>query len=302
MRICITGCAGHIGSALLNALPDEYDILAIDNMSSNHHAVLFKKNLRRPIHFVQADILDADLPALFSGQDVVIHLAAITDAAHSHIRKEEVETVNYIGTQKVADACIKAGCKLIFPSTTSIYGKSDGVVDETCKELRPQTPYAWSKLNAENYLCQSLLREFIILRMGTIYGMTMGGRVHTFVNQACWNAAISKSIEVWSTALNQQRPYTWIEDAMSAFRHVIDCNLFNREIYNVVTGNHTVNEIVSLIKIHRPNLSVRMVDSELQNQLSYTVSADKFIKTGWTPRGNMSIGIAQEMGWLSCII
>lgn len=302
MKVCITGFAGHIGSALLNSLPDEYEILAVDDMSSNHHAVLFKRNLRRSIRFVQADIMSADLPSLFCGQDIVIHLAAITDAAHSHIRKEEVETVNYIGTQKVADACIKENCKMIFLSTTSVYGKSDGVVDETCKELRPQTPYAWSKLNAENYLYQSLLKEFVILRMGTIYGLSVGGRFHTFVNQACWSAATGQPIEVWTTALNQQRPYTWIEDATSAIRHVIDCNLFNKDIYNVVTSNHTVSEIVSTIRIHRPNLSIKTVDSELMNQLSFTVSANKFIETGWIPRGNLSIGIAQEMDWLSRII
>jgi len=301
MRVGITGILGHIGSAILPELGENHDIVAIDNLSSNHHAVLFRQNLTRPVRFIQADIMDANLPDLFYGCDVVVHLAAITDAAHSHLRKEEVETVNFIGTQKVAQACARVGAKLIFLSSTSVYGKSDGIVDETCTDIRPQTPYAWSKINSENYLCQIPELEFVILRLGTIYGLSLGGRFHTAVQNFAWHAATRQPVEVWSTALHQTRPYLWIEDAVSAIVHVIDINLFDQMVYNVVTANWTVSQIIAEIKRHRPDLTVKMVESELMNQLSYTIDGSKFMATGWNPKGNLSDGIAQEMDWLSWI-
>lgn len=299
MKICLTGALGHLGSELLNHIGKEHEILAIDNLSSNHHAVLFHRNLIRPIQFIQEDILDADLPLLLREQDIVIHLAAITDAAHSHLHKDEVETVNFLGAQRVAKACSEVGARMILPSTTSVYGVSDVLVDEL-SDVKPQSPYAWSKLNAEHALQNTPNLRVSIMRFGTIYGLSLGGRFHTACQQFCWNAALGRPIEVWKTAWNQQRPYLWILDAVSAIQHVIDKDLFDGEIYNVVTDNHAVAEIIAEIQRYR-RVTVKYVDSEIMNQLSYTVSCEKFKKTGWTPMGNLRDGIAQEMEWLSWV-
>jgi UDP-glucose 4-epimerase len=300
MRICITGALGHLGAALLCSFREDDQILAIDNLSSNHHAVLFKSNLACEVRFVQDDILYADLPKLLAGQDVVIHLAAITDAAHSHLNKEEIENVNFIGAEKVGLACAEAGAKMLFPSSTSVYGVDDGLVDES-SAVRPQSPYAWSKFNAERALQSTPNLQVSILRLATIYGLSMGGRFHTAVNQFAWNAATNQPLEVWRSAWSQYRPYLFIGDAVRAMQHVIDQNLFDGQIYNVLTGNHTVSEIVGQIQRHRPGLTVNLVDSPIMNQLSYETSCEKFKATGWHPVGNLECGIAQEMDWLSWV-
>lgn len=300
MRICITGSLGHLGSALLCDLGKDHDVLAIDNLSSNHHAVLFSGSLNCHVRFRQEDILYADLPTLFDGHDVVIHLAAITDAAHSHLHKEEVETTNYLGAEKVGQACAQVGAKMIFPSSTSVYGVSEGIVDEL-GEVKPQSPYAWSKLNAERSLQAIPNLRVSIMRFGTIYGLSTGARVHTAVNQFAWNAAIGKPLEVWKTAWNQQRPYLFLEDAISAIRHAIDKDLFNKEVYNVVTGNHSVSEVIAEIQKYRPYLKIQLTDSPLMNQLSYIVSCAKFERTGWRASGTLSDGMRQEMETLSWV-
>jgi UDP-glucose 4-epimerase len=300
MRVVITGALGHIGSELIGQLDKDDEILAIDNLSSNHHSVLFRGNLSRPIRFVEDDILYADLKSLFAGSDTVIHLAAITDAAHSHLHKDEVEAVNFEGAVKVGRACAELGIPMIFPSSTSVYGVSEGVVDEEGL-VRPQSPYAWSKLNAERSLQSIANLRVSIMRFGTIYGLSIGGRFHTAVNSFAWNAALNKPIEVWKTAWGQERPYLWIEDAVGAIKHVMAKNLFDNQVYNVVTGNHTVAEIVGEIQKHRPTLKVNVVDSPLMNQLSYSVDCSKFKNTGWFPMGKLQLGIMQEMGWLSWI-
>jgi UDP-glucose 4-epimerase len=300
VRIAITGALGHIGAAYLSQLRANDDILAIDNLSSNHHAVLFAKNLNRGVRFAQDDILYADLDELLRDCDVVIHLAAITDAAHSHTNKDDVESVNFIGSQKIGMACARVGARMLFPSSTSVYGVSGDEVDEESM-VRPQSPYAWSKINAERALRAIPNLRVSILRFGTIYGMSLGARFHTAVQQFAWNAAVGKPLEVWKSAWTQYRPYLFIGDAISAIRHVIDKDLFNNQVYNVLTGNHTVSEIVAEIQMYRPNLKISFTDSPIMNQLSYKTSREKFAKTGWTPAGNLQDGIREEMDWLSWV-
>jgi UDP-glucose 4-epimerase len=295
VKIAVTGALGHIGSALINEIGDS--IVAIDNLSSNHHAVLFKQNLKRPLRFVQADILYADLPQLFEDCDIVVHLAAITDAAHSHLNKDEVESVNFIGTEKVGLACAAVGARMIFPSSTSVYGVSGEIVTEE-SAVHPQSPYAWSKLNAEHALQNTPNLKVSILRFATIYGESAGMRFHTFVNQACWQAVCGSPVEVWSTALDQYRPYLWINDAISVIKHVINSDLFDGEIYNVLTQNATVREVISIIQRYRQT-NIKMVDSPMMNQLSYETSCDKINKTGWMPSGNLSDGIREEISLFS---
>src|SRR5262249_21123127 len=161
--------------------------------------------------FHEAEVLGADLDELFGGADVVVHLAAITNAEASFDRQTEVERVNLHGTERVARACIRAGAGLVFLSTTSVYGTQDGVVDETCppEELRPQSAYAESKLRAERLIAE-LTRDglrAVTFRFGTIVGPSPGMRFHTAVNKFCWQAVVGEPLSVWRTALHQRRPY-----------------------------------------------------------------------------------------------
>ncbi|MBT6228303.1 MAG: NAD(P)-dependent oxidoreductase, partial [Candidatus Scalindua sp.] len=133
-RILITGALGHIGSKLIHLIkPGEFEeVRMVDNLSTQRYVSLF--NLPEGVNFtfIENDILDADMMAITKDMDAVIHLAAITDAPSSFKRREEVELVNYQGTNRVAQACIENGARLLFPSTTSVYGQQSEVVDETC--------------------------------------------------------------------------------------------------------------------------------------------------------------------------
>ena len=93
------------------------------------------------------------MTGLTQNVDLVIHLAAITDASSSSERREEVEEVNYQGTKRVAQTCMENNARLLFP-TTSVYGLQSEIVDETCpiEGLKPQSPYAEYKLKSEQIL------------------------------------------------------------------------------------------------------------------------------------------------------
>lgn len=126
-------------------------------------------------------------------------------------------------------------------------------------------------------------------------------RMHTFVNQACWNAVCGKPIEVWSSAWDQYRPYLWIGDAINAIHHVVRCDLFNGQVYNVLTDNHSVSEVIAQIKKYRPYSKIQMVDSPIMNQLSYRTSCRKFENTGWKSAGRLDEGIKSELELFSMV-
>ena len=300
MKIAVTGALGHIGSRFIRAMePGAYqEVLLVDNLSTQRFPSLFDLPSGVPFQFLEEDICSADLTSLFKGRDVVIHLAALTDASSSVERQKEVERVNYEGTRRVAEACNECGCRLLFVSTTSVYGTQEGVVDEDCAEakLKPQSPYADSKLRAEG-----LLRRlgpglrFVTCRFGTIFGVSAGMRFHTAVNKFVWQAVLRQPLTVWRTALNQERPYLDLSDAVRALDFLTRRERFDNEIYNVLTVNATVGEIVAIIREQIPDLEVQYVDSPIMNQLSYTVSAEKFKALGFEFRGDLRRGIGDTV-------
>ncbi len=306
MKIVITGALGHIGSKIIHEIPisvPDAEIVMIDNLMSQRYCSLFKLPQETNYHFIEADVTETDLHPLIEGSDVVIHLAAITDAAGSFKNKEHLEHVNYNGTVKVAKACMDEGCPMIHISSTSVYGTQKEIVDEDCsiEELQPQSPYAETKLKEEKFLQDSGASgklRFTICRFGTITGVSPGMRFHTAVNKFCWQAVMGQTLTVWRTALHQKRPYLALSDAVAALEFIIKNDLFDRKIYNVLTENLTVESIIKNIEEHIPKLLVKYVDSEIMNQLSYEVSSRRIKERGFEFKGNIRGNIAETIALL----
>lgn len=305
MKIVVTGALGHIGSRLIRTLPDRFpdaEIVMLDNMLTQRFCSLFDLPAHGRYRFLEADVLNDDLDSIFRGADVVVHLAAITNAAGSFQNAEQVELVNYEGTEKVARACIRTGARMIFLSTTSVYGTQAEVVDEKCseEELKPQSPYAESKLRAERLL-SALGGEglrFVTCRFGTIFGASVGMRFHTAVNKFIWQGCMGIPLTVWRSALDQKRPYLDLEDAVDALQFIIAQELFDGETYNVLTTNATVREIVAAIREFVPDVEVSLVDARIMNQLSYTVACDKFRARGFHFAGDLRRRVAESVALL----
>lgn len=303
-NLVVTGALGHIGSAFIHSLrPGDFGrVTLIDDLSAQRYCSLFNLPKGVEYHFIEGDICTLDLRSLLKGADALVHLAAATDAVRSLEAKEQYQRVNVDGTERVARACLEVGVKLFFPSSTSVYGTQAALVDEGCdeSELKPQSPYADSKLQGERLLAMlgSKGLEFVACRLGTIFGPSPGMRFHTAVNKFIWQACTGQPITVWRTALHQKRPYLDVQDAVRAVRFLIERDVFDRRIYNVVTANATVNDIVEAIKVHVPTLRVEMVDSAIMNQLSYEVSAERFTSLGFHFNGDLRRGIADSVALL----
>ena len=306
MKIIVTGAIGHIGSYIIRDLgfffPDA-DIVMIDNMMTQRFPSLFNLPEHGNYHFIEGDVSQMDLKSVFFGSSVVIHLAAITDAAGSIDKAEKLEANNYQSTLRVAKACIEVDACLIALSSTSVYGTQKDQVDENCSEadLQPQSPYATTKLKEEELISNLTNKEglkAIHCRFGTIFGASPGMRFHTAVNKFCWQAVMGQPITVWTTAYDQKRPYLDLLDASQAIIYIIKNNIFDGQIYNVLTHNSTVRQVVDTIKEFVPNLEIDFVDNRIMNQLSYEVLCDRFKSKGFVFSGNLRRGIEETIDLL----
>jgi UDP-glucose 4-epimerase len=307
LKIIVTGAIGHIGSYIVRDLGVQFpkaEIIMIDNMMTQRYPSLFNLPTVGNYYFIEGDVNSMDLKTVFYGANVVIHLAAITDAAGSFDRAEELENNNYQSTVKVANACIETGASLIALSSTSVYGTQNDVVDEDCseEELQPQSPYATIKLKEEGLiakLCKEKGLKAIHCRFGTIFGASAGMRFHTAVNKFCWQAAMGQPISVWRTAYDQKRPYLDLLDASRAIELIIKNNIFDGRVYNVLTNNSTVRDVVDVIREFVPDIEVGFVDSKIMNQLSYEVLDNRLKSQGFISAGSLRRGIGETISLLS---
>lgn len=306
MKIVVTGATGHIGSYIIKDLGVQFPkskIVIIDNMMTQRYSSLFNLPRSGNYKFIEGDVNNLDLEKLFTGTNIIIHLAAITDAAGSFDRAKELEYNNYRSTEKVANACIAAGASLIAISSTSVYGTQNTIVDEDCsnEELQPQSPYATTKLKEEaliSKLCKEKGLNAIHCRFGTIFGASPGMRFHTAVNKFCWQASMGLPISVWSTAYDQKRPYLDLVDASRAIEFIIRNDLYDGQIYNILTLNFTVREVLDIIKEFVPSIELDFVDNQIMNQLSYEVSRKRFEAKGFKFNGDIKRGIGETIALL----
>ncbi len=306
MKVVVTGALGHIGSRLIRELPlcfPSAEIVIVDNLSTQRYPSLFSLPKEGCYKFVEADVTNIDLQPIFRGADVVIHLAALTDATSSFDNKDAVERINFTATKCVAEACVSNGINLIHASSTSVYGSQSEMVDETCsaEELQPQSPYAETKLKEEVLIakmCRSNGLKAITFRFGTIFGTSPGMRFHTAVNKFCWQSVMGQPLTVWKTAYDQKRPYLDLSDAVRAVEFVIKKGLFTGLIYNVVSTNITVREVVETIRAYVPSLEINFVENQIMNQLSYEVMNTRIVNAGFDVRGNIEKGIVSTIDLL----
>jgi nucleoside-diphosphate-sugar epimerase len=286
MKIIITGACGHIGSYVAENIYKIKKIkktILVDNLKSNRFCSIFNLNKKSNLEFHIKDLNQKNSLNDFKKIDYLIHCASMTNAEKSFGKEKEMYKNNLNCLKTVIDYCKKHKVKLIHLSSTSVYGKQAEVVDENCekKYLKPQSPYAKIKLIEERMLKKNSKKlKYITFRFGTIAGVSKGIRFHTAVNKFCFNAALNKKIAVYKTALHQYRPYLSVRDAFKVFKFCIEKDFFNNDIYNALSGNFTVNQILNKIKKIKKNIKISLVKTKIMNQLSYHVDDTKVRKEG----------------------
>ena len=282
MKIIISGSFGHIGSFLIEKLQNDKrfkSITLIDNFQTQRFTSYLKLK-KSKFKLVDQNINHLNFKLLNENYDFFIHLAAITNAAESFRIKKLIHKNNFGGTKKVVDFCKRKKIPLIFPSSTSVYGKKFSIINSSnnMSNLFAQSPYAKTKIDEEKYI-KKKLKKFIILRLGTIVGVSNGMRFHTAVNKFCFQTSLNQPLTIWRKFYHKKRPYLTLNDFYKCFNFIIKKRYFSNETLDVVTKNYTVKEIISFIENFKKTKK-KFVNTEILNQNSYEVISDKLINLG----------------------
>jgi len=171
MKYLVTGGAGFIGSNLVDKLIEQgHSVAIIDNLSTGK-----ERNLNPKAEFHKMDICDFDqIKPIFQGVDCVFHLAAIPRVPLSIEDPVGTSKVNILGTINVFKAAIDSGVKrVVFASSSSVYGDQDRLPLEEKMTPNPLSPYGLQKLVGEQVAKMFLNLygiKIVCLRYFNVYG------------------------------------------------------------------------------------------------------------------------------------
>ena len=173
MKILLTGGAGYIGSHVSHLLIDNGNqVTIIDSLITGHKELVPKK-----AKFENCDIADDKKITEIINRDkfdLVMHFAGLIRVDESLKEPEKYNEYNYIKAKSFLNTCIKNNLnKIIFSSTASVYGDSEGKKVSEKDELNPLNPYAKSKLKLEKFIIDASNKKninYIILRYFNVAG------------------------------------------------------------------------------------------------------------------------------------
>ncbi|MDO8581259.1 MAG: NAD(P)-dependent oxidoreductase [bacterium] len=263
MKILLVGGAGYLGGALTDILiQSPHEILVYD-------ILLYEESYRKNVPFVHGDVRDQEkLQKHLDWADVVVWLAALVGDPACTLNEQLTLTINRDAVVYLRDH-FKG--RILFMSSCSVYGASDGVLDET-SALQPLSLYAKTKQWAEEILVSHA--HALIFRLGTLYGVGdrfARIRFDLVVNTLVMRAALHKKFSVFGG--NQYRPLLHVRDAASAIALALGCN--EHGIYNLHSENVTILDIAERIKKYFPDVHVAMTDTHFQDNRNYRVSSEK---------------------------
>ena len=189
MKFVITGGAGFIGSHIAKYLVDKnHNVTIVDNLSRGRLENLSK--IKEQIEFKKIDILDFNsLKQVISNSDGVFHQAALTSVPESFTQKEKYHNVNVKGTENIFKLAKEFEKKVVFASSSSIYGNTTSIPIQENFVKNPINPYGVTKLDdeklAEKY--HNLGVSIIGLRYFNVYGIgqtnNYAGVITKFIDQ-----------------------------------------------------------------------------------------------------------------------
>lgn len=304
MKALVTGGAGFIGSNLALALQAQgHDVRLLDNFSTGHRANL------EPL---DAEVVEGDLrsyervAAAVGGVEVVFHQGALPSVPRSIQDPLTSTAVNVEGTLNVLLAARDADVRrVVFASSSSVYGDAPGMPRRESQPLSPLAPYAVSKLAAEQY-CMVANRVYGVETVALRYFNVFGERQDPLSGYA---AVIPKFIRM---ILDGQRPTIFGDGQTSRdFTHVenvVEANLAAAvepaaagRVMNIAVGSsHTLNELVSELQ--------GLVDSELEPEygpqrpgdVSESLADISLAREllGYEPRIGFKEGLQRTIAWI----
>ena len=312
MKALITGVAGFVGSTLADRLLGEgADVVGIDCFTDYYPRAIKERNLSGPrshprFRFIESRIQDADLATLLRDRTHVFHLAAQAGVRKSWGRDFSIYTVNNIeATQVLLEALVGTAIKkLVYASSSSVYG--DSVAMPMREDARPQplSPYGVSKLAAEQ-LCYlyhvNVGVPTVALRYFTVYGPRQRPDMafHKFLRATI----LGEPISLYGDG-EQTRDFTFVADAVSATVAAATRGIPGR-VYNIGGGSRvSVNQVLDMVGRVSGRRPLVTLDPAQKGDMRHTYADTSLAHAdlGFVPRMGLEEGLAAEHQWLTGIL
>jgi UDP-glucose 4-epimerase len=281
----VTGGAGFIGSHLCRKLESlGHKVVSLDNMLHP---------CENPFESKFADVRYAqDIVQHFKGCDVCFHLAAQISVDRSIHSPQETIDININGTLNMLELCRKHDVKLVFASTSEVYGTAQKEKMDEDHPLDAQSPYGASKVAADR-LCKSYIDTYgmrvVILRNFNTFGPyqnddSYGGVIARFTKAAL----AGEDLNIFGSG-EQERDYMWVDDAVNAYIKVMN----QKGVFNAGSGTTIkVNRIAHLIKERlKSGSKIVHVAGRPGEVQRLCCDARKIKALGWKPKISIEEGI-----------
>lgn len=293
--VLVTGAGGYIGSVLVPKLLQQgYQVKAVDRFFFG------KDKLPQHPHLevVQVDARKLD-KNLFANVDYVIDLVAVSNDPSGELFSDATWQINHESRAKTAKFAKEMGVKrYILPSSCSIYGFQDNIVDET-SVTNPLTVYAKANEKAEQDILPLACDTFAvtIMRQATVFGYSPRMRFDLAINGMVYGAWKNKVLPLMRDG-KQFRPMVHVQDTTDVMLLLLtaDQNKINGEIFNVGGNNNNyqlgpLGDIVAAEVSKQINTPVKVEWYGDVDHRSYKVSFNK-IETilQWTPKWDATLG------------
>ena len=221
----ITGVAGFIGSSLAEKLlKDNFKVIGIDSFTNYYSPHIKEKNIENCLKhsnfsLIRQDLDTLDLSTIFENTEYVFHLSAQPGARASWGKGFTTYVKNNISiTQKILESLKNNTTlkKLVFGSSSSVYGNQSGIMNEETSLTRPVSPYGVTKLASEN-LANLYFKNYeiptISLRYFTIYGPKQ--RPDMAFTRFFYSIIKDKKLAIFGNG-EQTRDFTYVDDVVKA--------------------------------------------------------------------------------------
>jgi len=298
MKILVTGGAGFIGSHIAEYLVQRGDdVTVLDNLITGSKENLTK--ISDKINFVNGDIRDHKLlEKLVSDTTGVFHEAALASVQQSFSMKDEYIAVNVAGTENIFKLAKEYGFKIVYASSSSVYGNPKKIPVKEDDERKPINPYAKTKLDGEDLAKKysEIGVKVIGLRYFNVFGKRQSKEYAGVIKLFLQRIQQKKSPKINGDGL-QTRDFVHIDDVVKANVLAMDSDI-NHRFLNVGSGLPTsVLDLANLI-IEVSGLPLEPIHGpELSGDVKATQSDIKLIRKllNWEPKMKLD-------DWLTKII
>lgn len=301
-RFLVTGAAGFIGSHLSEALLERGDeVLGVDSFTDYYDPALKEENAAR-LDVVRADLAEAELEELVAGVDGVFHLAAQPGVRASFGADfPHYLSRNVLASQRVFEGAARAGARVVFASSSSIYGDAERYPTPEDAEPRPISPYGITKV-----ACEHLARTYagrdgldvVVLRYFTVYGPRQ--RPDMAFTRLLNALAEGGTFELYGDG-SVSRGFTYVADVVDATIAAMELGGSGR-VYNVGGADEaSLGDVIALAE--------RIAGRELELVPRASVGGDPRRtaadttrvrrELGWSPAVTLEQGLRAQWEWAS---